>query len=190
LNAVIGNKLLVWGGFPNSDEIQDGAIFDLDKNAWEVMPGAPIYFMYGMVSAVWRDRFVVFGRWEARGGATFDPNSCTWEEIQEAPFDIPRQGACAVNADKLFLWSGSESKTKEGAVYDFVRREWNRIPAAPIPDRCLGFASPFGSKVVVWGGWRAERALPDGAIFDLESQTWKAIAELPGEISPEFHPGW
>jgi N-acetylneuraminic acid mutarotase len=200
---VIEGKLYIWGGYgPGFDPtrpkaagpLADGAVYDPARNSWEKLPDAPVKFGevgYGMVWAVWRDRFVLFGGRKQRTGAIYDPGTRNWEKIAEAPFDVGVLSACAVNGDRLFLWSGYAEACKNGAVYDFVKKEWKRIPEAPIALRGLTYAQPVGNKVVVWGGWRPPKTfLRDGAVFDLDKETWERIPDLPGDVPFALHPGW
>jgi hypothetical protein len=210
--AVIGTKVIVWGGYPKF--LKDGAIFDLERKVWEKLPEAPIPYWTNMVSAAWNGKFVVFGGRDprlpgrgSRNGAIYDVTNHRWERITEAPLDIGIMSACTVVGDTLFLWAGQAGPTElasrgmptpDGAVYDLVNKKWRQIKPAPIPPRSLSFACPLGKDcVAVWGGWseandRSKQAHfhRDGAIYNLTTDTWSRLPDLPAEIPYGLHPGW
>ncbi|MHC4405009.1 MAG: Kelch repeat-containing protein [Planctomycetota bacterium] len=205
--GVIGKKLLVWGGYGpitprRGGPLQDGAVFDLDRNSWENMPTAPIPFVYGMADVTWRGRLVVVGGTikgtVKRGGAMYAPDSRSWEIIPDAPFDIGAHAAHALSGDQLFLWSGTDMGGR-GAIYDFRTRQWSRVPEAPISQRQLAFACAVGQKVFVWGGWdpwnnhpdaSGDQSLQDGAAYDMTRGSWEMIPRMPGGVPYALHPGW
>jgi hypothetical protein len=206
LSAVVSWKLVVWGGYPNF--LQDGAAFDLKKYTWEKLPAAPLPFVYGMTKATWREQFLVVGgrtnKGASRAGAVYDPATKAWGQIGKAPIDTGGQSACAVSADRLFLWSGTNGDPAKsakdklsplGAIYDLRRKEWKEIPEAPIPPRLLPLAHVEGQRVFVWGGWdktdgRDPDSRRDGAVYDMDKGVWKKIADMPGPIPYILHPGW
>jgi hypothetical protein len=200
--VVVGEKFIVWGGYFN--ELQDGAIFDLSRFAWELLPAAPIPFCYGTNWVVWRNRFVVFGGMPRgggpnRSGAIYDPAAGKWELMAAAPFDAGCMAACAVQGDKLLLWSGREGTRDVAATYDFVHKAWQQIPNAPIVGRCLGFAHGFNGRFIVWGGWESLNGGPglpqarffrDCASFDPATNLWQKLPDAPVDVPYQLHPGW
>jgi N-acetylneuraminic acid mutarotase len=207
LTAVIGQKVLVWGGYPGG--FQDGAAFDAAKGTWEKLPKAPVPFCTNMVSAVWRDRFVVFGGRAPggqchRAGAVYDPAARTWEKVKEVPIDVGVASACAVSGDRLFLWSGQAGpvaaagrgeSTPDGAVFNFATRRWESVPEAPLAPRQGALAHPAGTRIIVWGGWKST---PQGggtfsrdcAVYDPGKDDWQAFPDFPGKVPYQLHPGW
>jgi hypothetical protein len=102
--AKFGGKWLVWGGYGHNNPdkprafgaLADGALYDIDKNAWEIIPGPPAPMPnYGYVWATWNDSLIVFGgrtgRAISRVGAIYDTTSKTWEAIVECPFEVGHQ---------------------------------------------------------------------------------------------------
>jgi hypothetical protein len=111
--------------------------------------------------------------------------------------------ACAAAGDELFIWSGKSAAAEvagesklctEAAVFNFVTRNWERLPESPLPPRSLSFAKCSGRTVTVWGGWdssgRTAKFYRDAATFDLEKRVWQRIPDLPGEVPDALHPGW
>ncbi|HEY7086876.1 MAG TPA: hypothetical protein VH518_02230 [Tepidisphaeraceae bacterium] len=203
-NAVIGDKLIVWGGYPNF--LQDGAVFDTKQNKWSKMADSPVQFRYGMAWGVWRNKFVIFGgqgprRQPIPDGAIYDPVTDKWEGIAPAPFDVGVQSAFAVHGDQMFVWSGLRRVRDAGGVYNFETQKWDELPAAPISGRTLGFAQSVADQIIVWGGWDAgwgRFGMPqgpgtfcrDGASYDLKTGQWQRIPDLPVDIPSQLHPGW
>ena len=207
VTAVLGSRLMVWGGYGplgprRIGPQEDGAIYDASNDAWTRLPPPPVPgHRYGCAAGVIGGRFVVFGGTigghAARGGMTFDPATGKWDVIPDAPAHVGAMAACAAAGDRLFVWSGTPDgggggATAEGAVYDLRTRRWTKLPEAPIPPRLLGFARLDEHGATVWGGWESspEAFLMDGARYDFDKQAWRAIAPLPADVPKEMHPGW
>ena len=214
--GVIGTKLLVWGGYgplnhPNprpSGPLTDGAVYDVARDTWQRMPDPPVPMpTYGYVSAVWKDRLVLFGghagKVVTRSGLTYDPAANSWEAMPQSPLDVGVQSACAVNKDKLFLWSGNSmasaaagrsGHTRDAIAYDFKTREWKKLPEPPIGPRSLAYARAHGTKLTVWGGWDSSaspaKSFTDGATYDMDQGVWQKIPDVPGKTPYSLHPGW
>jgi hypothetical protein len=211
--AVIGEKLVIWGGYgPRAPRgvgpLSDGAVYDVSKDTWEKMadaPGPPAD--YGYVWTAWKDRFALFGgrnrRDVPRTGLIYDPATKSWDAIVASPFDVAIQAACTVHEDQLFLWSGNSAaqaaagktvNSPAAVIYDFKKAQWQQLPDAPIPPRALSFAQTNGSKVTVWGGWDSSESpahfFRDGATYDFAQGTWRKIPDLPADIPYALHPGW
>jgi len=131
----------------------------------------------------------------------YDPLKKSWEKTIEAPADMV--GSARVLAgDRLFSWSGQKfgrggRHGNDGCIYDFRSQVWKQIDEAPILGRMFPSAKLIGSKVVVWGGWMSAPQNPagklylrDGAIYDLDRDTWRIIADLPENVPDVLHPGW
>ena len=190
-HAVVGNQFVIWGGYPNYP--QDGAVYDLDRRAWSKIPAAPVEFVYGMVHATWQDRLVVVGgRLEDAeyAGAVYDPATQIWATIPRPTFDLGTNAACTVNGDQLFLWSGKEMG-QGGAIFSFQTGQWRKVRDAPIPARSVAYALPVGRKIFVWGGWTTDGpSRTDGAAYDLASDSWEKLPDMPQGIPQALHPGW
>ena len=196
--AVIGNKLLVWGGYGPIDPrrggpLADGAVYDLEKDTWEKIPDPPVPGRRSeCVYAVWNDRLVLFGGTSDRGplptGVTYDPVTRKWQKMADAPQAIGNYASGAVHGDTLVVWSESGV----GLAYDFRTGRWRNLPAAPIPARVLTFTKANDQGVTFWAGWdpHAEKALTDGAAYNLQKNAWSRIPDLPARTPKEMHPGW
>jgi hypothetical protein len=216
--AVVGSRLIVWGGFGPNDPgnprrigpLKNGAVYDVDKDLWEEMPAPPEPApALNYAWTTWNDRLVLFGgtanRVHLRTGLVYDPVARSWEAIPEAPFDLGRNSACAASKDRLFVWSGEwhtppvagDGRTRyssNGGTYDFARRQWQKLPDAPIEPRLLAYALARGTEVSVWGGWDSSTTPPpffrSGATYDLEQGTWRPLPPLPADLPYAVHSGW
>jgi len=212
-HALIGDKFVVWGGIGWLDPadttaagpLQDGAVYDLKQNQWEKMPAPPVVFRgFHSVYGVWRDRlFVLAPEGKGKGAGLYDPAGRSWERMAAPPFEVGHLPASAIVGDRLFLWSGSKKVlrppndpeteyVRDGAIYDFQKKEWTKVPDAPIAGRRRGLAKAVGSHVVVWGGWVGQggpddTCCRDGAVYDLDKGTWRRIADLPIGIPWELY---
>lgn len=205
VTAVVGTKLLVWGGYGRLNErmtgpLDDGAVYDAASDTWAKLPPPPVEGpRYGPAAAESNGRLVLFGgRGRAGvpfGGAVYDVAAGACDTLPDAPLDIGVNGACAADKERLFVWSGSSvagGGAPGGMVYDFRTRKWSKLPEAPIPPRLLSFARVHGSSLTVWGGWVSTPPafMMDGATYDALTGTWDEIATLPGDVPYEMHPGW
>jgi hypothetical protein len=212
LTAVVGDRVVYWGGYgpypvggkrtgPAYGPLADGAVYDVRRDAWEKIPDPPVpVSTYGLGGAAWNGRLVLVGG-KSRDGAqtwlTYDPAARTWEKMADCRYDLGLFPTCAVNGNRLFVWSGSppaarnEAAASIGAVYDFKKRTWDTIPEAPIPPRSGAYARPQGAGgIIVWGGWDARDvdslSLTDGATYDVDARQWRKIEPMPAAIPPGF----
>jgi hypothetical protein len=207
VTAVIGDRLLLWGGYgPLAPDrigpLGDGAVYDAVKDVWDTIPESPVPGpRYGCAALAWNGRMVLVGGRGPGGffdeGVIYDPDARTWEKMKAAPVRVGENAAYAVHGDKLFVWSGKAAgggMSKEGIVYDLRARKWEKLPEAPIPPRLLAFARAHPAGVTVWGGWLSDGTPPqfltDGATYDFNQRRWQPIAPMPGEVPYELHPGW
>ena len=55
---------------------------------------------------------------------------------------------------------------------------WTTVSgASPLGTRSRGVAAFDGARVIVWGGFRPNTALTDGAIFDVKAETWTTMTQ-------------
>jgi len=214
--AVIGDQLLVWGGYGHNDPnnprrfgpLADGAVYDVTQDKWEKMPDTPVAMpTYGYVWTRWNDRLVIFGgrtgQVVCRTGVIYDPGAKSWEIINDCPFELGHQSACAVHKDRLLVWSGASPSaavagrtiySRDCGMYDFGTKKWEKVPGAPMEPRLLAFARTQGDQIIIWGGWisgnRQGEFLTDAATYDAVNGVWQKLPDLPGKVPYALHPGW
>lgn len=118
-------------------------------------------------------------------GAAYDPAADRWRPLSNEGAPAGRQSPFAFwTGDRMLVWGGRQSAFgnddhEDGALYDPRTDRWTpmRAPGAP-----LGFRRGFGEvgftgqKLVVWGGSTGVGHLQTGAIYDVASDGWSAIA--------------
>lgn len=130
--------------------------------------------------------------------AAYDPAADTWRDIEAPDTFVP--------VDAQLLWTGREAvllggdaaaRTEDhstglpvfGWAYEPGRETWRRIPTAPLADRWGYTATWTGEELVVWGGFSPPGSTgggttridtyADGAAWDPDTNTWRAIAPSP-----------
>lgn len=126
----------------------------------------------------------------------FDTGSRTWSGPQSSRFNW-RYGFSAVAASgQVLIWgcgcgpTGPGFNKSDGISYDPEASRWSDLPAAPISSRSAHTAVWTGDEMIVWGGIQGakdpvSRAKRDGAAYDPDRESWKAISEAP--IPPRFN---
>lgn len=101
-------------------------------------------------------------------------------------FEARVKAAATWTGSKVFIWGGADANGAElanGALYDPLDDSWTLIPTGPnTPSkRVLATAVATGSTVVVFGGGDNAGTVDyqDGAVFDLGTQSWSALAAAP-----------
>ena len=169
--GVIGKKVVIGGNF---NDLQDGAVYDVERDAWEQMPAAPVHFTGGIARDVWRDRFVIFGGGEGRrAAAPDDPAGRTGQQMPAGTAGGRRrirlhgQRRQAVPLVRRQDRSGERCGVRPGE--EGVEKD---RPVRPAP-RQRSFAHAAGNRVTVWGrvSDTPARFFRDVAVYDLEQRT-------------------
>jgi hypothetical protein len=176
-----GTEMIVWGGGSLNDEqayLPEGAAYDPARDAWRVLPDAPIHTR-SAATAVWTGtRMLVYGGvyHTASGGqpyadgAAFDPSTGKWEKLPVGPLGF-REGSVSVwTGRQMIIWGGLWDPYAPGlaaAAYDPQARQWTRLPKDPLAVRYYPRMVWTGVEAIVWGG-REPDASPqfaDGAAY-------------------------
>jgi len=182
--VLAGNKLVIWGGCPgpvearSSESRSDGAVYDIDTDAWKKMAPAPLEARFFPRAFLWGNKVVIWGGLKDKffyDGAIYDIEKDTWEKIAEAPVkgEHPRElysyGIFGYNPTppvlsgyKLIVWS-----VYCQAIYDLEKKKWEEMADAPISGRDYHASFLYGNKLIIWGGRDSQKAHSDGAICDL-----------------------
>jgi N-acetylneuraminic acid mutarotase len=184
-----GNKLIIWGGCPgpveahSRESFADGAVYDIDKDTWKMMPAAPLKARFLPRSFIWGKKVLIWGGFKDEfyyDGAIYDVEKDAWEKIPDAPLvgigvrgrELYNYGIFGYNptppnlvGDKLVVWGGEG--TVVGAIFDLKNGKWEEITAAPIGGRDYHASFIYRNKLIIWGGVDAKGAQADGAIYTL-----------------------
>jgi N-acetylneuraminic acid mutarotase len=183
-SVLLGNKLVIWGGCPGPVEAHtsgsqnDGAIYDIDEDAWRKMADAPLSPRFFSRGFVWGNKVVIWGGLKDQffyDGAVYDLEKNAWEKISEPPLkgERPKElysyGIFGYNptpsdlaGDKLIVWS-----MHCNAIYDLAKKKWEEMAAGPISGRDYHASFLYGNKLLIWGGRDDKSAKADGAIDDI-----------------------
>ena len=120
-------------------------------------------------------------------GSIFDLVNGTWSGISKTQLIPLKQRADVVvgSNEKMFIWGGMDMNDPDyltlnnGAVYDSTTDTWRSTSM-------LGAASPrtdarsvvMSGKVYIWGGSSGKfggKALGDGGVYDLNTDTWSTM---------------
>ena len=117
---------------------------------------------------------------------SYDPQADQWKVHTSGPLLFPG------------VWTGSKlavaSPTSglSGAIFDPATDTWTPFAGTlPIPARYrFSFTAwlPSTNEILVWGGYKNPSGFSDGAAYDLDTGTWRVIAEGPLGICDEFAP--
>ena len=121
-----GKQLLVWGGFRRGDGCApcaqgDGAVYDLDSDAWTPMAPAPVSGR-GDAEAVWSGRDMLLWGGSDGGvqadGALYNPTNDSWARVVPGSLAPRRQHAMVWTGQQLLIWGGEggSGKLADGAV--------------------------------------------------------------------------
>jgi len=200
--AWVDDKLFIWGGL---DLRRDGAIWNVETNAWTKVPDAPFeprvlvhcvassgqVWIWGGRSRAGEDKKLYPGK-SHLDGAIYDLSKGTWEKIPQSSLTAEAYAVVTLDGTRLFVWGGAVfadgkvQPTSSGAYYERSSRTWSPLGAAPL-EPGYHYATYVGSgKLYIWGGhrnepWRDDRQETTlrGAMLDLATGKWEQIASCP-----------
>lgn len=196
-SGIIGNRLLVWGIGRTRELDPVGGIYDMTRDTWKKMaPPASIKAIDDWPPFVYGNKFIVWGCPSAKDpksvGAIYDMGKDEWTDITAAPIERRNWPGAVLVGPKLIIWGGCDGPVEahtgtsrsDGAVYDIDQAAWKKTSPAPIEARWAPRAFVWGRKVVIWGGMGRSSSedkffFYDGAIYDLDTDTWQRIPEAP-----------
>jgi hypothetical protein len=127
-------------------------------------------------------------------GGIYDIAADSWKRVADAPIKAIDDWPPFFHKNKFIVWGapGDEQTGHFGATYDIDKDSWKEVAKAPIARRNWSASVLFGSKLLIWGGCpgpveaHTAGSQNDGAIYDIDKDTWKKMAEAP--LSPRFFP--
>ncbi len=168
-----GTEVLFWStrdGFFVTDQAVVGLALDPSSGAWRDLAAPPTGDVEELAVVGWTgtELIVCCGKRSSEGVAfSYDASTDRWQTLPAPP----------VAGRAIGEWTGSELlvATAEGiASYDPTRQDWAELPSPQF--RTQDASSVWdGDQWILWG--RPVARIPSvGAIYDLESQEWNALA--------------
>ena len=194
--------LMVWGGRLAGGGLTDtGAhLYDDGENGhlWSPLPAlnAPAAREEHGAAAAY-PFMVVWGGRDGSGvlgdGKRFELNNNVWLAMGgTAPAARARHAMVTTfdgETDVVFVWGGEVAgggATDTGGIYDPHGQNWRSMTSAGAPSGRTGMSAVGGGTgVIVWGGRDASGVRGDGAVYDLQNNSWSPIA--PGPSAREGH---
>ena len=177
-------RMIVWGGLAGrSSVLNDGKLYDPEKDTWEAMPDAGLDARLYR-TAVWAgDRMIVWGGQLLDGtalndGAAFIMPGRTWTRITSDGAPSARGGHAVWTGREMIVWGGGAANTflNDGAAYDPKTDRWRPLSnrGAPSP-RGLASVVWTGTEMLIWGGFGHDGYLVDGARYDPATDAWRPM---------------
>lgn len=172
-------------------------------SSWTRVPASPLSPRFGALALWVGQRVVVVGGSASdpcppgaacvppsepplSDGATFDPQSATWQRIADAPVPI-RWASGAVVDDALYLWVPASEGEPEAhpafLSYDVAEDRWDELPMPPVVDGWWPFLASYGHRIVAYQSSQEVRVLAD-LVFDPTTGTWSELPRDP--LVPSF----
>lgn len=144
----VGDDIVVWGGcdatIPQCDDagsglLVDGAIYDVDKDAWRSMAPSPLsagVHPIGVASDGGVLFYAGYTKPDTAGAqfARYDLTTDTWIELPDPPITARRNSAAVWTGTHLILWGGNKTGTSwhdDGAAFDPMSNTWLTLPDPP-----------------------------------------------------------
>jgi N-acetylneuraminic acid mutarotase len=197
-----GSEMIVWGGY-RQDGYEDvfldtGARYDPVTDTWRPTSRRNAPKKRANHTAVWTGSQMIVWGGEAisgrRSGGRYDPVTDTW-----LPTSL--DGAPTGRANHTAVWTGKEMIVWGGALqtdwdllqtggrYDPATDAWKDTSTVDAPDRRAYHTAVWtGAEMIVWGGLGGSDIRKSGAIYEPDTDHWRAMALPDGtEMEHERH---
>jgi hypothetical protein len=191
--AFLGSRIVTWG----ATEHPQGAVYDIDKQAWTTIADAPIVGRYrAETTAIGEKMFVWYGYGPLTpppysrfgpisDGAIYDSATNAWEKIAEPPLEIAGYGLPCVEWDGRMEVVGGAGKNVAhigGAIYDPIAKTWETIARSPgVLGEHAACAIVRNRSLFVWSGQSKSPPSQEGGIYEFRTRRWKTIKSSPVE---------
>jgi len=197
-----GSKMLVWGGWDGTKDIDTGGRYDPNLDSWASMakPGAPS--SRDGHTAVWSGtRMVVWGGEDdlaipTNTGSRYDPNGNSWSITDTTGAPAARWFHSAVwTGSRMIVWGGVDDTAdlNTGGVYDPSANTWAPTSTAGAPaarDFHIAVWTDSLSEMDVWGGQDDNVVqLNTGGRYNPATNVWTAMSTLGAPIGRRYHTG-
>ena len=141
----IGNQMIVWGGFAESDGhvFGDGASYDPATRTWQTLPPSPLSPRASAAFAWTGEQLFVWGGTShpedptqgSADGAMYDPTTRTWHQLPPVPVGGHTLAAAVWTGARVVLFTAGfaqDTNTADVHAYDPATDSWSTLPSIHI----------------------------------------------------------
>jgi len=182
-------------------------LYQLKIGRWVPLPEAPLSGRFHHTLTWVGDRTIVWGGMEGRelssiqkqryfnDGAVYEVQLKKWSPMSPSPLKARRWHRAVWTGSRLLIWGGmgrgpvknylgrevtGKIYFDDGASYDPVADQWEKLPASPLAPRVGHTAVWTGTHMLVWGGeMRGKKPTFDGASYNPETNKWEVLPDAP-----------
>ena len=178
-----GDRLVIWGGWAESGELADGAVWHPDTG-WTKMARSPLSARDGVASVWTGDRLLIWGGSAGditagkqrvfADGASYDPVENRWTGIAPAPLSARQEPVSHWTGKQWIVIGGFGAETAELSTSE---------PDVQMTERCEGgMCTAEASASVGVGEFSPGEEFVDGARYDPNTDTWRPVALPPKQF--------
>jgi len=180
-----------------------GLAFDPVTDQWRTVtpqPGpernAPVTAWTGTEVLVWGgcDAAIPqcddFERGLLTDGYAYTPATDAWRPLAPGPLatGVHPAGEWTGTGLLVFAGTGHPDDGVTFARYDPYRDRWQELAEPPLAPRRYAASTWTGRSFVLWGGSAdPEREFSDGAVYDIDSNTWESLPPAPNSAARDRH---
>lgn len=178
--AIAGTRIYVAGGLLADRGVsRDVLIYDIATNRWSRGPDLPIA-VHHPAGAVFEGKFMVIGGLTSSGAASDRTFFLAGAEWIEGPRLAHKRGAAAAVAigDKVVVVGGVDGPRQPRETEIFDGQTWSDGALMPTKRDHLAVATD-GRLLYAAGGRSGGRSLDAFEVYDLASNRWRALRDVP-----------
>jgi len=192
-------KMLIWGGYNGTTQVNTGYLYDTASNVWSAMSTTNAPSARYNQATVWTGtKMIVWGGYAYSGttsyylndGAIYDPATDLWSAMSTTNAPSARYNHTAVwTGSKMIVWGGRSlgGNFADGAVYDPAADTWTPLSATNAPAARYNHTAVWtGTKMIVWGGYGTGN-FNTGAAYDPTSDTWTPLSTTNAPAVRSYH---
>ncbi len=170
-----------------------GLAYDARTNEWRSLDTPSGWRDGGIVVSIGDDLIVWSGMYP---GQRIDATGASHRISEVRQPSVRKLARCAWTGRELVVWGGWNQRPPRprtprlnGAAYDAARDVWRKLPKTNAPTTPNGLHLWTGSEFWIWAGevkkgtWKT---LGAGCAYDPAADTWRSLADLPGDPDYPF----
>lgn len=142
--VVLGDKVIIWGGWGDKKSFNDGAIYDVSKDSWQKMSKSFLDGRYFHTAVLSQEKMIVWGGLHQRpfdyfkvlkdekifdDGAIYDIATDKWIKIANSSLKKRFKHTAVISDNKMIIWGGIGT----GAAHGFNRDAYNDAEVFELP---------------------------------------------------------